>query len=110
MPTVFDRLYPIPPEKRDQPDWFESIDVVSHPYDPLLVVSCFHGHMFQGEYIRMKRMGLLKFWPFSTGIRHLIIGSQNEGHCGVPQPEVPYKELKRAVTAGVSGSKPRPIT
>ena len=104
MPAVFDRLYPIPADKRDTPEWFESIEVVSHPYEPLLVVSCFHPNMFEGEHVRMRRKGVLSFWPFASWIRHVIIGSTTEGHCGVPQPDVPYAELKRAVTSGVSSS------
>lgn len=83
----------MPKEKRDTEGWFDCIDVVSHPYDPLLVVSAYHPHLFQAA--MQERTGRES---------HQLIGMEEEQPCGVPDETLAHKELKRTVLAGMQAS------
>ena len=75
-PELFQQLYPISEELRASADieetWFEHIgDVLSHPYDPLLIMLLCEPAVFV---------------PHLHG-RHTLVGNTKDGKAGVMQSE-----------------------
>lgn len=108
-PDLFRKLYPsVPLDKFDTDEWFNFMTVVSHPYDPLLILSGFHSEIFAYETVCSQALLPLRPWNIilrratyrNNRVVHKLIGNRNDGStdAGVPNPQRVHDVLCRLVT------------
>jgi len=115
----FNRVYPIPKENDTEEGWYDALKVVSHPYDPLLLLYLIRPSLFETEQIGVAKQAPTNSFnpsypsssssndlsiPLSTSnlfkFNHILIGNTAEFH-GIPDPNGVRKLLIDRMNAGL---------
>jgi len=115
----FNRVYPIPKEKDTDEGWYDALTIVSHPYDPLLILYLIRPELFEPEFIGVAKSAPTNSFnpsypsssssndlsfPLSTSnlfqFNHTLIGNTAELH-GIPNADVVRKFLIERMNAGL---------
>ena len=81
-PALFYRLYSVPEEMQNDRDWFSSLSVYSHPYDPSLILRIVD---YDEELFRIVHHR-----------QHTMVGNSEDDH-GVPRPERVASVMSRLI-------------
>ena len=105
-PELFYKLYPVAKDKRTAEDWFDACEGgLSHPYDPLLVLSAFQPKLFRRRGILGAGGGFDMNSAASTGDKrrkHAAIGNTNR--CpGVKDAAKAHDALCALIQEGLEG-------
>ena len=90
-PALFYKLYPVSEEQRTTADWFDALDVLSHPYDPLLAVFLTEGALFDPTH----ETG-------AAGVEHMHVGNEPGGKAGIVDAAALKSCLCTLVSDGLS--------
>lgn len=88
-PKLFYKLYAVPPEKQTDQDWFSCMDVYSHPYDPLLLLT----------FVSIQQSNLLFVADKVCG--HTLVGNTSRTH-GVLDTKLAQANLCTLIGEGIT--------
>ena len=81
-PELFYKLYPVAKDKRTAEDWFDACEGgLSHPYDPLLVLSAFQPKLFRRRGTLGGGGGFDMNSAASTGDKRQACGHRQPNRC-----------------------------